>query len=949
MLRIPSILVLLGLAGCGIEYFDDGPEADWVHQRVRILHGQNPLSAQLVDALVEISLSAPDDDDQDGFPDGREDVVEILLNDPAFTTYWSVAMAEILLPDRAGAMGQSEACWDQPHLDPVWYADLVQHLTWADPDEAFCVQRTPGEDVWLPTGPSRDPVPPGQLQRRSTPAMDGGFTLFGAGGAVPEEDERASEPGGQGDLHGNGPPTSPGHGREDTPILDAPADEDPVRGDPTVLVRPEGLSSQKAAGADVLFYQGQPEVSEPESVRLDFTALEGTAPRSEEPAGTECYPYSMRDALLAAVSEDDLFGFIRVSVMPLHATYVSTLGEPNKRNDLANRFLAAYVERDESCLGCHNATYSTTDARPRNKHWDRFVPLPWDLEGAAFAREDEEGWHYGGNGEGLVASVAPYFRTDQFKEPDPQQLGPSGDTYQPFGLSETCTPALGALAPDTSAFSRGGIAGEPVSAVVGLEDLTRILREGATHLFSAGLTTPPALPSEFNGEPYDCLTATEDEEEEPGYDPVEFTLNKYSCWGCHNQNHNCDPSNPNEYACAPTVSELEDIVWDMNSDLFYKTIVEGSRTGLMPPVEVGAGAPSDAYCIQQVLGYDPPKMPSRGDAALVTLVASRVVSGVLEEVSGRKMVLAHAYSRNDDQRDIQYHMVHSLVGSGWSLRALLRDVVLSPAVGRAAPEASTQRYPLALVFNPFADPGPATDKTEEQLGNGTGDLIQRRSPNHLVNALHQALWWPAPRVHGGRDAYPTATQMSDIGRQMTLRAGSQRGSDLTVATGWQAVVGACEKPETVYAAHVRKPYWDVPPSPSDLLGPDQWFDWIDAMLDAGIDDGATAFDAFATVKERLVAESGIDLEEQQILVSLLDGAPLDTPLDLGHESALRDYCGALTMTPQFTLSGLAPPNPGDAPSPTDFGNDDKPTLICVDPMCDTDAYLDTYLERLDSL
>jgi hypothetical protein len=315
-------------------------------------------------------------------------VLDALFDRPEYAAYWSVVLADALEIDRAGAMGQRATCWDEPMLDPDWYPELVTHLRDADIDESFCVRRTPAGDRWLRTGPGREHPAAGRI-----------LSLFEETSSSSQQAPgRLQDPGGRGASGGSTP-----SGQQDAPTTTElsrdtrePSPE-PTRGDPTVLVAPRTFDAAPAGGDrylhrdvmsdDALRREGEPAIEPWWSEEV----IEDT--------GDVCMPFSMYDATRAALQEDDLFAFMRGAVVPTHARHTSTsVSNVTKQRELAAKFFLKFTGRDPSCLACHNATFSTTDARPRNGNWDRYHPLPWDLEGAAFAHEREDGtWVYGGD------------------------------------------------------------------------------------------------------------------------------------------------------------------------------------------------------------------------------------------------------------------------------------------------------------------------------------------------------------------------------------------------------------------------------------------------------------------------------------------------------------------------------------------------------------------------
>jgi hypothetical protein len=88
-------------------------------------------------------------------------------------------------------------------------------------------------------------------------------------------------------------------------------------------------------------------------------------------------------------------------------------------------------------------------------------------------------------------------------------------------------------------------------------------------------------------------------------------------------------------------------------------------------------------------------------------------------------------------------------------------------------------------------------------------------------------------------------------------------------------------------------------------------DAIDALMQRALAQKALLQDAVLALKDRLIGEPRIDPGEAQLLRDLL-GATLGSTVTPEHESGLRALCGALLSSPEHLLGGL-PPRGGELP------------------------------------
>jgi hypothetical protein len=312
-----------------------------------------------------------------------------------------------------------------------------------------------------------------------------------------------------------------------------------------------------------------------------------------------------------------------------------------------------------------------------------------------------------------------------------------------------------------------------------------------------------------------------------------------------------------------------------------------------------------------------------GPAALLT---SQLVDGIIEELSGGRLRLVHGMARNAYQVGATKHLLgHLVVDDGTrvrlSLRGVLRELLLSDVFNRNAPrdtapdpDLNGTAYQLPMWINPWAEvePGGAVDESEGDDFNGQGDLLHRRSPNQLLWSLHHDLGWPAPEIDPGNQlTFPTSQFMTQIGRYEAVGVPGTTVWELDSLLLWENALGRCDNQGT-----------------SD--------DFIDALV-AGTYDGTLSVadplfkgsrpprvrELLLTIKDRLLQEPVFSTNEagesEETLVatflaaSVLGSYGLTTPVldatatsfvEADLERVLRDYCGALLLSPDYLIAAV---------------------------------------------
>jgi hypothetical protein len=94
-------------------------------------------------------------------------------------------------------------------------------------------------------------------------------------------------------------------------------------------------------------------------------------------------------------------------------------------------------------------------------------------------------------------------------------------------------------------------------------------------------------------------------------------------------------------------------------------------------------------------------------------------------------------------------------------------------------------------------------------------------------------------------------------------------------------------------------------------------DFIEDLVDAALDDGATLGDAVATLKDRLLADPRLTDRNERVVLSRLLEADLDGPVAAGADDQLRLACAVFVATPQFFLAGDPGEDRAGVPVPVD--------------------------------
>lgn len=270
------------------------------------------------------------------------------------------------------------------------------------------------------------------------------------------------------------------------------------------------------------------------------------------------------------------------------------------------------------------------------------------------------------------------------------------------------------------------------------------------------------------------------------------------------------------------------------------------------------------------------------EAALAALVAQHLADAVWREASGRSLVLAHGQPRNAHQRAILRDLTTTLVDHAFSLQALVVAVAVHPALDLGEPSSCESLPP---IFDPFA------------AANHPDDLLRREDPWTLQDTAAHALGWRTPKRFPLPYGWEDETLERALGVYLDDSEPGHRAQDLVAALAWERSVARGHDPDWTGA-------------PAIDFAADR--DVITRLVElARADPDATVEHAALALHDRVLQEPVFTDAAHRAEVADLLALPLTSrardhaAADL--EAALRRLAGALLMSPQFTLAGLAPP------------------------------------------
>lgn len=645
--------------------------------------------------------------------------------------------------------------------------------------------------------------------------------------------------------------------------------------------------------------------------------------RDYPPSGAHTSKFTMTDLIQSALRLDDLSPVYRAAIFPMTAKPIfgADISEKNRRDDLANRYLSTYLDRDLLCTECHNSKESKSG---EDSLWDRTHPVPGYFEQALF------GFHKGRP----LEDISTIFRTP---ESSAGNIGEGG--HFPWGLKETCgnykfswqigadtyayDPAVG---PRPAYFASIQETTPPFNHSV--FDIEEALRSGVNELRYNGLRR------RRNTDCRVCATCSGGSSTAgPGYATkrdAAATALRDGCIGCHGAGR----PNTNFLSALPTSGSIPS-----NWDTPLVRVEAGSNTGYIVPGDINA---SEIY--QRVLNDEMPypsgfsstsvkddfldtleeyinAMPDtegcdncaesgcdnsssyvEPDSALAFLTAMSVVNQVVEEIYGYPLTIANHFPRNEEEMGRLWNLTEFGFlgrGKGWSLRTVLERLIMSSMFNRMAPAVGdgSEPYEIVPVLEPWsvADPREVPSPRPEQEFNAMTDGIHAHSAYTRLRMLHRAMNWPEPMKMAGT-GFPSAAFQSEIGRFVDDAKPGFRGVDFGGLLAWEDQVGRCEKPAGVTTDTIDRLMSQIASGPSGFFA-----------------SPYTYGDAVLALKDRLLNDTSLLPDERSKIETLFGVSDLNAAVSASGavEQQLRDYCGVLLETPQFLLAGL--PVPGSAP------------------------------------
>lgn len=647
--------------------------------------------------------------------------------------------------------------------------------------------------------------------------------------------------------------------------------------------------------------------------------------------------WNMTDLLRSAIKIDDLSPIYRAN---LFTVSMRLGGANNRRQELTNYFLGTYLNRNVTCLRCHNADYSASN-KEQGGHivWRRLWAIPGDPETALFGNYLDEIT--------TMNNIYPIMRGDV------RQSVADGFGIRPWGMSEECSkdttsrnPAnngtlthtgfhtLSAGATNYSNVHLGSLDGS-ANGKISIWELEAALTHGITGLKDGYERYQPPSPSALEFCDVNAIFAS-------------------SCVGCHS---GAAPSGGMDLAGDPAV-ELVNANTESGVSANTKRVVPnssatselsrringGGAAYTMPPggsLSAGDKSTIDNWInhgaqltdLSNCTGGTSPTVEP--DEALAFLTASNIVDGIWLATMGYRLTIDHGFSRNRAQRDALWTLTeYTFVKNNWSLKSVLTKILSSNWIGRRAPaiSQSTTAYTLPLALDPWveADPTEVSNPAPHEKANGQGELVNRFRVNTLLRKIAAGLGWKEPRRFPG-GGYPSPLDQ-DLGQYLSPAVPGFNGVNFQSLLALESQLGLCNKSGRSAAAN----------------------DWIDKLVTEVTAFNATHTSAPLTIadiwqmlKDRMIQDPTIESTlpsglssvagaktEAQALVAFMSQG-LTTSLSLSSsataisaadlENKMRQACGVIIKTPQFLLTNLTPRGYSDNNMP------DAPRLnVCLD-------------------
>jgi hypothetical protein len=368
--------------------------------------------------------------------------------------------------------------------------------------------------------------------------------------------------------------------------------------------------------------------------------------------------------------------------------------------------------------------------------------------------------------------------------------------------------------------------------------------------------------------------------------------------------------------------------WSGNCGVF-SAIVSDDPAGVEAKLASVGGKRATVYTLEQALarGFDKlrgaaPPIESNGgiadpDVALAWLVTLKMTEDVWKKATGSSLTIANYFPRNQAASDLLYQLATAYTQSGYSLKALLVEIVQSDYFNRKPAELGCGRNPY--TYPALFDPWSTAEADPIKRRNGPGDLVSSIDARTLVAATNTALEWGPPPMasrfpdYGDGCETETCNQMQSYcssfgsccnaakacmangllpseqvpferGVGMFLRNSERgfRGLDFQARLVWEDRYGACSRPRWVTSDYIDK-----------------------VVAAANADSSSTVGDVVAAIKDRLIGEPAVVDGSEAAALAAVFGKSLDQPAAGVTADQARVLCGALLESPQFLLQGIA--------------------------------------------